>query len=845
MTREGEGGVAAPAGLYERPVLALDPGMHTAALLLADVDRAGGIAVTGAHDKTVRLWRVADGTSLRTIRMPTGPGNVGKIYAVAISPDGGSVAAGGWTHVEQEQIYLFDAGTGRMTGRLAGLPDVVFGLAFSPDGSHLAASLGSGGMLLYRAEGDCWTEVARDTDGGQSYGVAFASDGRFATTSLDGRLRLYDPDGQRLGPPVDSGFECPFALAFNPQDGRLAVGFDGTAAVRIFDGDTLAPLAAPDTDGIDNGDLSKVAWSADGATLFAAGSYDEGSGERPVVQWDAHGTQRHLPGSLNTVMSLRPLPDGGLLVASADPFIGVVDADGTQRWTNRPVQMDPRGQRHNLGVSSDGMVVDFGFERWGKRRARFDVAALRLGPPQDDGRTVVPAQDTLPIANWEDSRAPTLGKLRLPLERHEWSRSLGIHPDGESFVLGAGYWLRAFDASGTKLWRRAVPGIVWAVNIAAERDLVVAAYNDGTIRWHRLDNGAELLAFFPFADDSDRWVLWTPEGYYYSAPGAGETLGWVVNRGWDQAADVFPITAFPGFFAPEALRHVPAVQDTPRALGLAKVAGDRKAVQEAVDSPAPPGPQLHALAIGISRYQNHESLKLDFAAIDAHDLARALLRQEGALFTRVNVEPLTDEDATKLAIGAALTRLAQRMTPEQGDVAIIHFSGHGEIIGEDYYLLPHDVDAANSHQLDNSGLHIGELRRRVSRMSEQGKVLVLLDACHSGAVVDGAKSHLPPDITTVREQLAKAGPGAIVLSSSSHREVSCEHPDWQNGAFTEVILAALDGAADLDGDGWLTVSEFNKYVVENVRTLTGGAQNPKISTIGEHHFEARLFRTGF
>ena len=58
---------------------------------------AGQIAVTGSHDKTVRLWSVADGKLLRTIRMPTGPGDVGKIYAVAISPDGATVAAGGWT----------------------------------------------------------------------------------------------------------------------------------------------------------------------------------------------------------------------------------------------------------------------------------------------------------------------------------------------------------------------------------------------------------------------------------------------------------------------------------------------------------------------------------------------------------------------------------------------------------------------------------------------------------------------------------------------------------------------------------------------------------------------------
>ena len=75
-------------GLFERPVLALDPGLHAGPIRPADVDRSGSYAVTGSDDRTVRVWQVADGTLLRTIRLPVGPGNVGKVYTVAISPDG-------------------------------------------------------------------------------------------------------------------------------------------------------------------------------------------------------------------------------------------------------------------------------------------------------------------------------------------------------------------------------------------------------------------------------------------------------------------------------------------------------------------------------------------------------------------------------------------------------------------------------------------------------------------------------------------------------------------------------------------------------------------------------------
>ena len=66
-----------------------------------------------------------------------------KLYAVAISPDGALIAAGGWTRdcADEEQIYLFDRASGALVKRIDGLPNVVYHLTFSPDGRRLAATL--------------------------------------------------------------------------------------------------------------------------------------------------------------------------------------------------------------------------------------------------------------------------------------------------------------------------------------------------------------------------------------------------------------------------------------------------------------------------------------------------------------------------------------------------------------------------------------------------------------------------------------------------------------------------------------------------------------------------------
>ena len=65
---------------------------------------------------------------------------------------------------------------------------------------------------------------------------------------------------------------------------------------------------------------------------------------------------------------------------------------------------------------------------------------------------------------------------------------------------------------------------------------VVAGYRDGTIRWHRVSDGKELLAFFPHADRK-RWIARTPKGDFFGSPAAEDLIGFHLNRGRDREGE--------------------------------------------------------------------------------------------------------------------------------------------------------------------------------------------------------------------------------------------------------------------------------------------------------------------
>jgi WD40 repeat protein len=841
------------AQLYEQPALVVDPGMHTGPIKTVGVDAMARFAVTGSHDKTVRVWSLADGKLVRTIHLPAGPGDIGKIFAAAMSPDGELIAASGWTKwttdTPEDLIYLFDARTGRMTAQIVGAPTAIQSLAFSQDGRYLAAGIGRhGGLRVYDRDRQ-WAEAFRDTDyGSDIYGLSFAADGRLATTSLDGKVRLYDRDFRLVVAPRDTGGH-PIGAAFKPDGTVLAIGYTGDVPkVSLYDGHSLEPLPGPNLTGVANGNLSQVAWSKDGETLYAGGMYWDGRG-RPVLAWaDAgRGERRTLAAGLDSVGGLAALADGSLLVATQDPMVELWGPDGRWLWAHPSPKADFREQYQTFAVSTDGTIVDFGFGVRGKLPLRFDLRSLKLtANPPADSQTIRPKQIGLAVEEWHPTEwhatvSPTLNGKPIKLDLYETSRSLAIHPDGNRFVLGTSWALRTFDGQGRLLWRRAVPGLAWAVNISGDGRLVVAACGDGTIRWHRMDDGRELLALYVLADRQN-WVSWTPEGFYGATPGAFGVLQWQVNHGFDAAADTVPVSAIPRLRRPDALALVLQEMETARALGIADVKAARRDVQIATGSVKAPGARLHVLTIGVSDYGDKaKDLRLKFADRDAQDMASALVNtQDGGLYAQVLPIYLRNNTADRAGIFDALASVASNMATSTGnDLAVVLFSGHGTMIDGEFYLVPYGADETNPARLQASAIPASEFQRSLAKLAEHGRVLVLLDACHSGGLAaNGAIGS--PNADALKRTIASSN--ITVLTSSSADKLSREDEKWQHGAFTKVLLDALSAADEVDTDrnGVISMAELTAYVAKHLSDLTVGDQQLGL----DQRFQGDIFVAG-
>ncbi len=193
--------------------------------------------LSGSEDTTVTLWSVSTGTIIHRLNRHQGP-----VRAVAFSPDGRSAFSGSGgspaLSAPENLIIHWDLEIGREIRRWVGADRELFSLAVSPDGGLLAAGGINSLVLFDAATGE---EVRRlpvsngDTGPSTINSLAFSPDGRWLLSGSSNTLvTLWDVASGALVRRFSGHTDAVRGVAFSP-DGRLALSGSDDHSVILWD----------------------------------------------------------------------------------------------------------------------------------------------------------------------------------------------------------------------------------------------------------------------------------------------------------------------------------------------------------------------------------------------------------------------------------------------------------------------------------------------------------------------------------------------------------------------------------------------------------------------------------
>ena len=220
-----------------------------------------------------------------------------------------------------------------------------------------------------------------------------------------------------------------------------------------------------------------------------------------------------------------------------------------------------------------------------------------------------------------------------------------------------------------------------------------------------------------------------------------------------------------------------------------------------------------ALIIGNSQYDDPGLARLAAPDVDVRELGEALRSPDLGRFDEV--EQLVDE--TSPAVRRAIARLFH--LKRRDDLLLLYFSGHG--IRDDQgqlYLATRDTER---NLLAATSVEASFVTSQMDRSASRRQVLIL-DCCHSGAF--GAKNALGASIGTAAA-FEGIGFGRVVLTATDATQYAWEGDQVVGAAepslFTNfLVLGIQSGAADLNGDGEVTIDELYEYTYEEVVNST-------------------------
>lgn len=220
----------------------------------------------------------------------------------------------------------------------------------------------------------------------------------------------------------------------------------------------------------------------------------------------------------------------------------------------------------------------------------------------------------------------------------------------------------------------------------------------------------------------------------------------------------------------------------------------------------------YALIIGNTEYTDPGLAQLTAPGKDVEDFARVIKDTNICAFDDVRV--LLNELSSSVI--EAIDEFFDQKKPD--DLLVLYFSGHGvrDELGALYLATKNTIRT----RLRSTAVKSDYIRDAMNQ-SRSKRQVIILDCCNSGAFPQGTKAEVGGTMGMIS---AFQGYGRYVLTASDEVQFAWEGNkiigETDNSLFTHFLLKGLEGEADNDSDGRITVDELYDYAYEQISRVT-------------------------
>ena len=221
-----------------------------------------------------------------------------------------------------------------------------------------------------------------------------------------------------------------------------------------------------------------------------------------------------------------------------------------------------------------------------------------------------------------------------------------------------------------------------------------------------------------------------------------------------------------------------------------------------------------AIVIGIANYKNLP--RADFANDDARVFYDYAIRALGV--KPENIKLLVDSDADEVGIYRAFKTWLPSKVRSTTDV-YVYYSGHGlpTADGQGLYLLPQPADR---DFVDKTAITQAEINAAI-QSAKPKSVTIFLDACYSGQARTGETLLASARPVSLKVATSVFPDSFTVITASRADQISNSSPELKHGIFSYYLMRGMEGDADANRDGRITVGEMQVYLAENVSRQAG------------------------